>query len=106
MRLAHLGIEYDNILSCVLDQNSVITKLRFVGMDEDGGDDDEPLARLVAGIVLSAGTLRNLLGDLTKLLDGFSSDSFPWRPVSSPRKTSPARWSPYRSAGLSGTDGP
>ena len=72
MRLTHLALEYDNVMSCVLDENGVITKLRFLGADDDGEDNDDPLARLDAEFVLMTGTLRRLLGDLKKLLGGFA----------------------------------
>jgi len=72
MRLTHLGIVYDNVMSCVLDQNGVITKLRFLGMDDDADEQSEPLARLDSEFVLVTGTLRNLLADLRKLLGGFA----------------------------------
>ena len=72
MRLTHLAIEYDNTLSCVLDENGVISKLRFLGMDDDNDDNNDPLARLDAEFVLISGTLRLLLGDLKKLLGGFA----------------------------------
>lgn len=71
MRLTHLAIEYDNILGCVLDENGVITKMRFLGMDDDNDNDNDPLARLDAEFVLITGTLRMLLRDLKKLLGGF-----------------------------------
>jgi recombination associated protein RdgC len=71
MQLTHLGIEYDNIMSCVLDENGVISKLRFIGMDDDTGDHNDPLARMDAELVLITGTLRLLIADLKKLLGGF-----------------------------------
>jgi len=71
MRLTHLAIEYDNILSCVLDENGVISKLRFLGMDENTDDNNDPLARLDAEFVLITGTLRRLIADLKQLLGGF-----------------------------------
>jgi recombination associated protein RdgC len=71
MQLTHLAIEYDNVMSCVLDQNGVISKLRFIGMDDDGDDLNDPVARLDAEFVLLTGTLRSLLGDLKKALGGF-----------------------------------
>ena len=71
MRLTHLAIEYDNVVSFVLDENGVISKLRFLGMDDDGVD-GEPLARLDAEFVLITGTLRKLLDDLKKSLGGFA----------------------------------
>ena len=72
MRLTHLAIVYDNVLSFVLDENAVISKMRIVGMDDDGPDSDEPLARLDSEFVLTTGTLRLLLADLQKQLDGFA----------------------------------
>lgn len=72
MRLTHLGIEYDNVMGCVLNENGVITKLRFLGMDDDSDDRNDPLARLDAEFVLITGTLRRLLADLKKLLGGFA----------------------------------
>jgi recombination associated protein RdgC len=71
MHLTHLGIEYDNIMSCVLDENGVISKLRFIGMDDDTDDHNDPLARMDAELVLITGTLRLLIADLKKLLGGF-----------------------------------
>jgi len=68
MRLTHLGIQYDNTLSCVLDENGVLSKIRFIGMDDDTGQEQDPLARLDTEFVLLTGTLRRLLKDLEKLL--------------------------------------
>jgi recombination associated protein RdgC len=72
MRLTHLGIVYDNVMSCVLDENGVIRKIRFLGMDDDVKDHKEPLARLDAEFVLITGTLRKMLADLRKALGGFA----------------------------------
>ena len=72
MHLTHLAIEYDNVMSCVLDENGVISKLRFIGMDDDSDDHNDPLVRLDAEFELITGTLRRLLGDLKKLLGGFA----------------------------------
>jgi len=72
MRLTHLAIVYDNILHCVLDENGVISKLKFVGADDDSTDDEnDPLARQDAEFVLLTGTLRNMLKDLKQLLGGY-----------------------------------
>jgi recombination associated protein RdgC len=68
MRLTHLGLVYDNIMSFVLDENGVITKLKFLGMDDAPNDENEPLARLDADFVLLTGSLRALLKDLQKIL--------------------------------------
>lgn len=72
MRLTHLAIEYDNILGCVMDENGVISKLRFIGMNDDTDEGNDPLARLDAEFVLITGTLRSLVTDLKKLLGGFT----------------------------------
>ena len=70
MRLTHLAVVYDNILSCVIDEDGVISKLSFVGMEEDSSDELEPIARQDAEFVLLSGTLRNMVADLEKLLGG------------------------------------
>lgn len=70
MKLTHLAVVYDNIMSFVLSETGVITKLKFVGMDDDSEDHDDPLSRLDAEFVLVTGTLRRLLGDLKKILGG------------------------------------
>jgi recombination associated protein RdgC len=68
MRLTHLAVEYDNIMSFVLNEDGVISKLKFIGMDDDDEDHLEPLARLDAEFALVTGTLRRLLGDLLREL--------------------------------------
>jgi recombination associated protein RdgC len=72
MRLTHLAIVYDNVMSFVLNENGVISKLRFIGMDDDAEDHGDPLARQDAEFVLITGTLRRLLGDLKNALGGFA----------------------------------
>jgi recombination associated protein RdgC len=72
MLLTHLAIEYDNVMSCVLDENGVISKLRFLGMDDDKAIDNDPLARLDAEFALLTGILRQFVGDLKKLLGGYA----------------------------------
>jgi len=72
MRLTHLAIEYDSLLSCVVDEQGVISKIRFVGMDDKETDDEhDPLARFDAEFVLLTGTLRQMLADLKKTLGGY-----------------------------------
>ena len=72
MHLTHLAIVYDNVLSCVIDENGVLGKLKFLGMDDDAEDGDDALARLDTEFTLMSGTLRLLLGDLKKLLGGYA----------------------------------
>lgn len=75
MRLTHLAIVYDNLLSCVMDEEGVIRKMRFLGADDDGDDDGDPQTRMDAEFVLMTGTLRHMLADMKKLLGGVSSRS-------------------------------
>jgi recombination associated protein RdgC len=72
MRLTHLAIEYDSTMSCVLDEKGVISKMRFIGMDDDSEGHLDPLAKLDAEFALINGTLRRLLADLRKALGGFA----------------------------------
>ncbi len=69
LRLTHLGLVYDATLSCVLDENAQLSKLKLVGLDEeDAAAHDEPLAELDAQFVLLTQTLRRMLADLGQLL--------------------------------------
>ena len=72
MRLTHLAVEYEGVMGFVLDENGSISKLRVLGMDDDREAANEPLARLDAEFVVITGTLRKLVADLKKLLEGFA----------------------------------
>ena len=72
MRLTHLAIVYDNVMSFVLGENGVISKVKFLGMDDDSEDHADPLAELDAEFVLITGTLQRMLGDLRKVLGDFA----------------------------------
>lgn len=72
MRLTHLEIVYDNMLSCVIDENGVLSKIRFVDMDDDAEHHNEPLARLDAEFVLLTGAMRKMVADLKRLLGGYT----------------------------------
>lgn len=72
MRLTHLAIEYDNMMSCVISEDAVISKVKFLGADSDEVDELDPLARMDAEFVLVSGTMRHLLADLKKLLNSFA----------------------------------
>lgn len=71
MRLTHLAVVYDNMMSFVLGENGVISKVKFLGMDDDAEDHGDALAELDAEFVLMTGTLRRMLGDLRKVLGDF-----------------------------------
>jgi len=74
LKLDRLALEFDDIVSLVLDQDSVIRKFKLLGMDqvEDGDPlEADPIALLDAEFVVIAGTLTRLLGALKKNLDGY-----------------------------------
>lgn len=72
MRLTQLGIEYDSTISCVLDEQGQMRKLKFLDIAENdiAGEvsDEDPLAELDARFVLTTRVLRALVEDLGKLL--------------------------------------
>jgi len=74
MKIERLAVEFDDIMSCVLDQNGAITKLKFVGSESaaDDTEDDNPLARQDAEFILLSATLTRMLESLKKELDGFA----------------------------------
>jgi DNA recombination-dependent growth factor C len=59
------------MMSFVLGENGVITKVKFLGLDDEDEHQDDPLARLDAEFVLVTGTLRRMLGELRKILGDF-----------------------------------
>lgn len=71
MTLTHLGIEFNSVMRCTLDQNGAIGKLKLVGMDIEEQPDEDPLARLDAEFALLTGTLRQLLNALQQALGGY-----------------------------------
>ena len=71
MKLTHLGIGFDQLLSCVMNEDGVISKFRFIeGEAIDTADYEDPLARLDADFVLLTGTISLMLEALKKLLGG------------------------------------
>ncbi|MEX2496107.1 MAG: recombination-associated protein RdgC [Woeseia sp.] len=82
MHLTHLGVEFGNVLSCTIDQNAGISKLKLVGTDvRDDLPDEEPLARLDAEFALLTGTLRQLLTALKQALGGYDEERTPLEPM-------------------------
>lgn len=72
LKLSRLAVEFDDVLSCVIDDQSVIRKLRVQGADvSDEVADEGALARLDADFVLVTANLRRLLRVLKELLDGY-----------------------------------
>jgi recombination associated protein RdgC len=73
MKLTHLGIGFDELLSCVLNEDSVISKFKFLEGDSvDSPDFEDPLARLDADFVLLTGTISRMVDSLKKLLGGYT----------------------------------
>lgn len=69
MVLTHLGIEFDGMMSCVIDDKGRLSKLRVAGMDaEDTGADEDPLVRFDAEFTLFAATLKKFVDVLTRTL--------------------------------------
>jgi len=67
MRLTHLGIDFNGVMSAVLDENGGLGKLRLLGTDAaEASDEEDPLTRFDAEFVLLTGTLRELLATLNR----------------------------------------
>ena len=68
-----LGIAFDGLLRCTLDQELVVRKIRLEGIEElDDLDDEDPLARHDAEFTLFCGLTTRLLGALKKNLGGYA----------------------------------
>jgi recombination associated protein RdgC len=76
LTLDRLAIRFDETVSCVIDQQGVIRKLRIEGLDEAQDEvavqDEHPLALLDAKFVLMAGMIQRLLLALKKELRGYA----------------------------------
>ncbi len=74
MKIERLALEFDDIMSCVLDQNGAISKLKFVGSAEAEVEtsDESLLAKQDAEFVLLTGTLTRFVENMKKTLDGYS----------------------------------
>jgi recombination associated protein RdgC len=72
MRLTHLGVKFDEVMSFVMDQEGAISKVKFIEGEavEEWGED--PMAKLDADFVLLTAAIRRLVEDLKKLLGGYA----------------------------------
>jgi DNA recombination-dependent growth factor C len=70
LKLSRLGVVFDDLVSCVIDQDGVIRKLRLQGMNEAEDAEEDPLARLDSEFVLLTGLSRRLIEALRKSLGG------------------------------------
>lgn len=72
MRLTHLGVSFDEVMSCVIDQEGVISKVKFIEGEVVDNWGEDPMAKLDADFVLLTAAVRRLMEDLKKLLGGFA----------------------------------
>jgi recombination associated protein RdgC len=72
MRLTHLGVNFDEVMSCVIDQEGNVNKVKFIQGEAIDNWGEDPLAKLDADFVLLTGAVRRLIEDLKKLLGGFA----------------------------------
>lgn len=74
MKLTHLGVGFDELVSCVINEHGDITKFKFSEGDAaDIPDSDDPLARLDADFVLLSSTVTRMVANLKKLLGGYAT---------------------------------
>ena len=74
MKLTHLAIEAGSVMSCVIEENGALSKLRLIGMDaKEETEDENPQARLDAEFVLLTGSLRQLVDALARSLGGLET---------------------------------
>jgi len=74
LQIDRLGVRFDNTLSCVIDHDAVLRKIRMTGLDgADDMDDEDPVARLDAEFVMVSGLVGRLLTALKRRLGGFAA---------------------------------
>ena len=74
LSIDRLGVQFDGLLRCSLDQDLVVRKLRLEGLDElDELDPEDPLVRFDAEFTLLCGLVTRLLEGLGKQLGGFAA---------------------------------
>ena len=72
MRLTHLGVGFDEVMTCVIDQEAVISKVKFIEGEVVDQWGEDPKAKMDADFVLLTGAVRRLVEDLKKLLGGYA----------------------------------
>jgi len=71
MKLTHLGIDFNNVMSCVIDERGALGKLKLLGTEAAEVEaEEEALSRFDAEFVLLTGTIRELLSVFDRALDG------------------------------------
>lgn len=73
LKITRLGVQFEELLSCVVDEDGVLRKIKLAGMDAvEDREDEDPLARLDAEFVLLTGVYRRFLEVLRRELGGFA----------------------------------
>jgi recombination associated protein RdgC len=72
MRVTHLGVGFDNVMTCVIDQEAVISKVKFIEGETIDQWGEDPQAKMDADFVLLTSAVRRLVEDLKKLLGGYA----------------------------------
>ena len=72
MRVTHLGVGFDNVMTCVIDQEAVISKVKFIEGETVDQWGEDPQAKMDSDFVLLTGAIRRLVEDLKKLLGGYA----------------------------------
>ena len=72
MRITHLGVGFDEVMTCVIDQEGVISKVKFIEGEVVDQWGEDPQAKMDADFVLLTGAVRRLMEDLKKLLGGYA----------------------------------
>ena len=75
MRVERLALEFDDIMSFILDQNGAVSKLKFVGDEasaEIESSDESQIAKQDAQFVLLTGTLMRFVDGLKKSLGSYT----------------------------------
>lgn len=72
MQVTHLGVEFDHVMTCVIDQEGIISKVKFIEGDVVDNWAENADAKLDADFILLTGAVRRLIDDLKKLLGGFA----------------------------------
>jgi recombination associated protein RdgC len=72
MRITHLGVGFDEVMTCVIDQEGIISKVKFIEGEAVDQWGEDPQAKMDADFVLLTGAVRRLMEDLKKLLGGYA----------------------------------
>ena len=72
MRITHLGVGFDEVMTCVIDQEGIVSKVKFIEGETVDQWGEDPQAKMDADFVLLTGAVRRLMEDLKKLLGGFA----------------------------------